>query len=289
MQMSNQMNNQMNNNQMNNNEAMMHDLFTQVELHEEIGKGSYAHVYSATHKPSGTPLAVKVIDVKKPHSLRSVAVEVNALNIIGNNHRNIAKLYGHAFEKTKAYLLLEYLPHPSLAGLLDRVGALPSGEVKSILIQLCEALQLAHSRGIAHHDIKSDNVIVTDDGDAKLIDWGLAIHQKDNSGDLCREFSGSPLYLPPEVLLHQAYNPYLADVWGLGVLAYELLTGNVPFDSTTYDDLVRIVSTKPVKFPKHMDPKLMDLLSGMLTKDTRKRFTLQDVVNHPWMQQQMQM
>jgi len=264
-------------------EQISSDLFNQLEIKEEIGKGSYARVYSAIHKPSGTSLAVKVIDIKKPHNLRSVAVEVNALNTIGQSHGNIVRLYGHAFEKTKAYLLLEYLPYPNLAQLLDRVGSLPQSEVKILVSQLCSALKLAHGKGIAHHDIKSDNVIVTDDGEAKLIDWGLAIFQKDS--DLCKEFSGSPLYLPPEVLLHQAYNAYKADVWSLGVLMYELLTGNVPFDSNSYDDLVRLVSTKQVVFPKHFDVQLIDLFSGMLNKDPKKRFTLDAVINHPWLKQ----
>jgi len=258
------------------------DFFNKIRLNEEVGKGAYAKVYSATHLSTGNQLAVKVIDVKKAFAIRSVSTELNALESL--HHPNIIKLYGHAFEKKKAFVVLEYLPHPNLAVALDH-GTFNEEEVRSITRQVCLALKAAHAKGIAHHDVKTDNVILTDSGVAKLLDWGLAIFQADPKA-LCKEFSGSPLYLPPEVLSHKPFNPFLADVWAVGVLAFELLTGQVPFDSDSYDDLVSIVTNDYVPLVEYASTEFDDFIQRTLAKNPEDRLSLNQVINHPWLNMQ---
>jgi len=253
-----------------------------VVLQNIIGQGSYAKVYSGTHRTTGNPVAVKVIDTNKSYALRSVATEVSAITTV--KHKNIAQLYSHSFSSNKAYLFLEYLPFANVAQLLLKFGPVDENVTRRLISQLFDALKAAHAKGVAHHDIKSENIIVTNDGTLKLIDWGLSINHP-NPDIPCSEFSGSPLYLPAEVLNHTPYNPFLADLWAVGVLTYELLTGVVPYDSESYDELVHMVNTQKVVYLDTFSPTLVDFLSGLLSKDPASRFTLEDAINHPWMSQ----
>lgn len=244
-----------------------------------LGKGAYARIYLGTHVVSGENVAVKVVDHAKAHASKN---EISALSEL--QHPNIVRLYAHANDNQHDYLLLEYVAGDDLGKRLESRGSLSEDEAKQLFKQLVDVMVYCHSKSIAHHDIKPQNLILDLSKKLKLIDFGLAVYQP-NPQELCEVFSGSPLYMAVEVLNQLPYNPFVADIWSMGILLYELLCNELPWNATTLEELVEQVSFQEWKLPEDvaLSPQLVDLLQRLLVKDPTQRITLEEILIHPWM------
>ena len=196
-------------------------------------------VYLAEHRLLKRPCAVKLIHPHRasdPHLLQRFEREVQATAQL--THTNTVEMfdYGHTEDGT-FYYVMEYLPGLSLAELVEKHGPLPPARAVHLLMQTCDALSEAHSRGLIHRDIKPGNIFSAQRGGyydvAKLLDFGLA---KPISADsvpvqLTQDGSitGSPLYMSPEQAIGDSEPDERSDIYSLGAVAYYLLTGRPPF------------------------------------------------------------
>lgn len=201
------------------------------QIRSEIGKGGMGTVYLGYDADLDRQVAVKVL--AKHLAWDSEFVErflQEARTAARLGHANIVTIYDVGQQGDLFYFVMEYVPGETVAGRVRRLGALPFSEVLHILRSLAQALDYAHSQGVIHRDVKPGNIMIRPDGSVKLMDFGIAraaqAGRLTNTGMLL----GTPQYMSPERLRGEQVDAR-ADQYGLGVVAYQMLTGHLPFDS----------------------------------------------------------
>jgi serine/threonine protein kinase len=246
-------------------------------LSELLGSGGMAEVYLAHDRILGRDLALKVLregyaeDAGFVARFRREAVSAAALN-----HPYVVQVYdqGRA-ENGCLYIAMEYVPGGSLNDLILRRGPLDPAEAARLAWQVAEALGEAHERGIVHRDIKPQNVLLGETGDAKVTDFGIALAASSTSttSGTNRVF-GTASYMSPEQAMGQRVGP-ASDLYSLGVVLYEMLTGTLPFEADgALATALKHVTDQPIS-PRERDPSVpeaMDaLVMGLLAKNPEDR------------------
>jgi len=248
---------------------------------EILGKGSFSVVKSAINMRTQERVAAKIIDLMKNKDI--FAQEVNALSRL--NHDLIVKLlHSRVNEDGKGVIFLEYISWPSLQTFLSQRRTPPLDVVLQVFAQLVEVLDHMHKHNVAHSDLKPENIAFDPRTNSlKLFDFGLSQTLPPNTRS--SSFVGSPLYMAPEVLLREEYNPFAADVWSLAIVLIELLTGKTPFSSfSCMDELLDFVSFETfVPIPESIPADLRELLRKMLDFNPTTRLSIgsvKDFINH---------
>jgi len=234
-----------------------------------IGKGATCIVKMAQHSRSKQLAVVKMVNL--PIHSNYFNQERTALSRL--NHKNIVKLL-HS-DEPNGYLFLEYVPFPSLFDYIQHYGRLSEETAFKILYQIVDAFIHMHSMGISHQDFKPENICYDPSThQIKILDFGLSLYDDPISS----KYSGSPLYQAPEIHEKKPYNRYSADIWGIGISFYEMVTGDTPFaDCTDIDELSdRLLSEQsdPIRIPQYLSSTASNLLQRMLTRDPIERITI---------------
>ncbi|MCA8956049.1 MAG: serine/threonine protein kinase [Planctomycetes bacterium] len=200
-----------------------------IELQEPVGRGGMGVVYRALQRKLGRAVAVKVLAenlAEAPGFVERFAREARALASL--NHPHILTVHDFGDAGGHCYLVTELVDGISLRQLMDQ-GQLSPSEALRITPQICDALHYAHSRGVVHRDIKPENVLIDTEGQVKIADFGLAKLLRVDGG-LTRntEVFGTPQYMAPEQWRGSAEVDHRADIFSLGVVLYEMLTGHLP-------------------------------------------------------------
>ncbi len=257
----------------------------QYKLEEKIGEGGMGIVYRARHAMLRRPTAIKLL---KPKELSEEAVarferEVQLTSEL--SHPNTVEIYDYGRTRQGLfYYAMEYLDGRTLADILETEGRMPPSRVVHILKQVCGSLAEAHSRGIIHRDIKPLNVVLCQrggqDDTVKVIDFGLVKDLELTPGDPNETRSvslrGTPLCIAPERFRDPTINTPKTDVYAVGVLAYNLLTGEQPFAAATEVDLIqRIMTSPPIPFEQHVAnlncKQMEELVMACLSKNPSDR------------------
>ncbi len=205
------------------------------ELSERVGTGGYGVVYRATQSTVGRDVAVKIILPKyadRPEFIRRFETEAQLVARL--EHPHIVPLYDYWREPGKAYLVMRLLRGGSLETLLGN-GPLPQEKILTIMEQICTGLHAAHLAGVIHRDIKPANILLDNNSNAYLADFGIAKYiDQTNPAGLTLEGTviGSPAYFSPEQILAESVKPQ-ADIYSMGIMLYELLSGRKPFRGPT--------------------------------------------------------
>ncbi|CAD8163908.1 unnamed protein product [Paramecium pentaurelia] len=252
-----------------------------------IGVGGFSKVYLVRETRTGQFYAMKLVE-KKP------IMQQNKQNIIQNerdimiklNHPFIVKMQ-YAFESRK-YLVfvLEYCSGGELFYLLRKVKKMSEEEAYFYFAEICLGMKNLHNNNIIYRDIKPENILIDFDGHIRIADFGLSKPQMDNQ-DIAYSFCGSPEYMAPEMLLKQGHT-FQLDLYCLGALLYELITGLPPFYSRNTDEMYQKILNQKLNFPSQlqMSQLLKDLLNNLLAKTPNKRIDdIDSLLNHPWMTQ----
>ncbi|CAD7703488.1 unnamed protein product [Ostreobium quekettii] len=258
-------------------------------LGSELGKGAHGHVYKALDKKSGSFVAVKQISLAgvPKDNLSSVMAEIDLLKDL--NHRNIVKYFDSIKTRNHLYIVLEYMENGSLANVIkpSNFGAFPEHLVSVYIAQVLEGLKYLHEQGVVHRDIKGANILTTKEGLVKLADFGVAAKLTEKGNELVDHYdavAGSPYWMAPEIIEMTSVGP-AADVWSLGCLVVELLTGYPPyFDCQPIQALYKIVQDDCPPFPEHISPLLDDFLIQCFHKEPAKRATAAILLEHGWIQ-----
>lgn len=192
------------------------------------------------------------------------------------NHPHVVAVFDLVTDEDGQWLVMEYVEGVTLAGLVQRDGALDSREVSPLLEQAADALAAAHEAGIIHRDVKPSNILVTPDGQVKLSDFGIARAEADASLTQTGLVTGSPAYLAPEVASGQAATD-ASDVWSLGATLYHALSGQPPYQvgDNLMGALYRIVHEEPPRLPDA--GWLAPLLEATMTRDPAERWSMAQV------------
>lgn len=245
-----------------------------------LGQGAFGEVFKVHHKISGTDFAIKVIPKRKIIERRMLSQLRREIRIMYSlHHPNIISLHSHFEDITNFYLILELAEGGQLYTKLKRFKSFNESVAAQYMREVCLAVQYLHSRipPVIHRDIKPENILIDVQGQAKLGDFGWS-----NFFDEEREtYCGTLEYLAPEMIERTGHGVSL-DVWALGVLLFEMLTGTSPFRSRTQEELFAKIKTGKILFPKNMPLLAKDLIKKMLQIDPEKRPSVEMVLEHSW-------
>jgi hypothetical protein len=248
----------------------MLDRIGNCEILEEIGSGGMATVFKAVQQPLGRVVAIKAL---KP----SIAVdsqfakrfEREAHFMASLQHENILHVHDFLKQDGCMYIVMEYVQGIDLFDLLERRSQLPSDVAAIIALQVARALDYAHFRGIVHRDVKPANIMVSRQGEVKLMDFGIA--RDDSMRDLTETGTGlgTPSYMSPEQILGDKLD-FRSDIFSLGIVLYQMVTGQKPFvedDSHTVMQKIRLDRYTP---PRKLNPLVPRALEHIMARCMEK-------------------
>ncbi|KFV09116.1 PREDICTED: maternal embryonic leucine zipper kinase [Pterocles gutturalis] len=252
------------------------------ELHETIGTGGFAKVKLARHLLTGEQVAIKIMDkLALGDDLPRVKVEIGAMKNL--SHQHICQLY-HVIETSKKiFMVLEYCPGGELFDYVVSKDRLSEEEARVFFRQIVSAIAYVHSQGYAHRDLKPENLLIDEDHNLKLIDFGLCAKPKGGLDYHLKTCCGSPAYAAPELIQGKAYIGSEADIWSMGVLLYALLCGFLPFEDDNVMALYRKITRGKYSIPKWLSASSTLLLDQMLQVNPKKRITVKHLLSHPWL------
>lgn len=263
-------------------------------LGKTIGEGSFARVKQGFHVLTGEKVAVKIIDKKQAHQdkyvARNMRREAKIMQMI--RHPNIVQLLEVVETEHRYYLVTELAAGGDLMDYICYRRKLGEVEVRKFIRQTVSAVHYLHQGGILHRDLKVENLLLDDDYNIKIIDFGLSntLFVSSPDGQSTKEHlktqCGSPAYAAPEILGHKPYGPEV-DVWSIGVNMYAMLTGKLPYTAepfhiTTLYNKMKRNEMNPI--PDHLSSSCKDLIQRFLTFDREERITLEDALGHEWLQ-----
>ena len=243
---------------------------------EELGKGGMGKVYKAHDTEIKEKVALKLIKTEIASDKKTIERFQNELKLARKiSHRNVCRMYDLNKEENSYYITMEYVSGEDLKSLIRRVKQLTPGTAITIAKQVCDGLEEAHRLGVVHRDLKPSNIMIDKDGNAKIMDFGIARSLKGKGITGAGVMIGTPEYMSPEQVESKEVDRR-SDIYSLGVILYEMVTGRVPFEGDTpFSVGVKHKSEVP-QDPKEINEQIPDDLSGLilkcLEKDKEKRF-----------------
>lgn len=238
------------------------------EIVGKIGTGGMADVYKAMDLTLGRNVAVKVLKPEFSEDLNFVTkFRTEAQSAAGLEHPNIVNIYDVGSERGMHYIVMEYVEGITLKTYIEKKGQLSFKEAISIAIQVGRGIEAAHNKGIVHRDIKPQNIIISTEGKVKVTDFGIA--RVANSNTISSDVMGSVHYSSPE----QARNGFVdgkSDIYSLGIVMYEMVTGRVPFDGDTTVAVAIQHLQEEMVTPSAYAPNLPISMEKIILKCTQK-------------------
>ncbi|KAM8838609.1 death-associated protein kinase 3 [Synchiropus picturatus] len=267
------------------------DVELYYEMGEELGSGQFAIVRKCKEKSSSAEYAAKFIKKRRLSSSRrgvsreEIEREVNILREI--QHSNIITLHDIFENKTDVILILELVSGGELFDFLAEKESLTEEEATQFLKQILDGVHYLHSKRIAHFDLKPENIMLLDKNvpnpRIKLIDFGIAHQIK--AGNEFKNIFGTPEFVAPEIVNYEPLG-LEADMWSIGVITYILLSGASPFLGETKQETLTNISGVNYDFDEeyfsNTSELAKDFIRRLLVKDPKKRMTIQDSLEHPW-------
>ena len=251
-------------------------LANRYEIIEELGKGGMGRVYRVEDTKLKQEVALKLIKPEIAKEKKTIERFRNELKLAREiAHRNVCRMYDLNEEKGAHYITMEYVRGEDLRGLIRRIGQLPIGKSISITNQICEGLTEAHRLGVVHRDLKSSNIMIDEEGNVRIMDFGIARSLESKGITGAGVMIGTPEYMSPEQVEGKEVDQR-SDIYSLGIILYEMVTGRVPFEGDTpFTVGVKHKSEIP-KDPKELNTQISDDLNRVilrcLEKDKEKRY-----------------
>ena len=257
---------------------------TDFQITKELGAGSFGHVYLVSHKTTKAQYAIKAIDKRnkanqseKPYFRREIEVMYKI------HHPNVVKLYGHFEDNNYCYFIMEYIAKGNIFNLIphDNKKRLNVKVVASLMKDVISAVYYLHHMKpiIIHRDIKPENVLLGEGLVAKLTDFGWSNYMQED--EKRKTVCGTPIYLAPEIIKEEGHDEKV-DIWCIGVLLFELTTGNVPFQGNDIDTLKDNILHLRIVWPKDINIDAKNLIKKILKLDPGSRISLEEMLQHPF-------
>ncbi|KAL2930929.1 CBL-interacting protein kinase 5 [Bienertia sinuspersici] len=261
-------------------------LFHKYEIGRLLGQGTFAKVYHARHIVSGKSVAIKIVykeKVLRVGMINQIKREISVMRLV--KHPNVVQLYEVMASKTKIYFAMEYVKGGELFNKISK-GKLKEDQARNYFQQLISAIDYCHSRGVYHRDLKPENLLLDENGNLKITDFGLsALGDSRRQDGLLHTTCGTPAYVAPEVINKRGYDGAKADIWSCGVVLYVLLAGYLPFKDTNLMELYRKISNGDFKFPNWFPSDVRKLLCQILDACPSSRITVAKLKENKWFRQ----
>ncbi|XP_075298478.1 serine/threonine-protein kinase SIK2 isoform X1 [Opisthocomus hoazin] len=251
------------------------------DIEGTLGKGNFAVVKLARHRITRSEVAIKIIDKSQLDAvnLEKIYREVQIMKML--DHPHIIKLYQVMETKSMLYLVTEFAKNGEIFDYLASHGRLSESEARRKFWQILSAVEYCHGRKIVHRDLKAENLLLDNNMNIKIADFGFGNFYK--SGEPLTTWCGSPPYAAPEVFEGQQYEGPQLDIWSMGVVLYVLVCGALPFDGPTLPLLRQRVLEGRFRIPYFMSEECEHLIRRMLVLDPSKRLTIAQIKQHKWM------
>ncbi|CAK9319809.1 unnamed protein product [Citrullus colocynthis] len=258
-------------------------LFGKYELGKLLGCGAFAKVYHGRNVVTGQSVAIKAVNKLKvlkggftAHVKREIAIMRRL------RHPNVVRLFEVLATKTKIYFVMEFAKGGELFAKVSK-GRFSENLSRRYFQQLITAVGYCHSRGIFHRDLKPENLLLDDNFDLRVSDFGLsALTDQIRPDGLLHTLCGTPAYVAPEILAKKGYDGAKIDVWSCGIILYVLTTGYLPFNDSNLMAMYRKIYRGDFRCPKWTSPDLRRFLSRLLDTNPETRITVDEIYRDPW-------
>jgi serine/threonine protein kinase/Flp pilus assembly protein TadD len=249
---------------------------SRYEIIEKLGKGGMGKVYRVFDKKIDEEVALKLLKPEIAADKKIIERFKNELKFARKiSHRNVCRMYDLSEEEGTSYITMEYVPGEDLKGMVKMMGQLSPDKSISIAKQVCEGLAEAHRLGVVHRDLKPQNIMIDKEGNARIMDFGIARSLEEKGITGAGVMIGTPEYMSPEQVEGEEADQR-SDIYALGVILYEMLTGKVPFEGDTPLSVAMRQKSETPKDPRDLNPQvsvdLARLILKCLEKDKEKRY-----------------
>ncbi|PSS17684.1 CBL-interacting protein kinase [Actinidia chinensis var. chinensis] len=258
-------------------------LMQRYELGRLLGQGTFAKVYHARNLKTGRSVAIKMIDKEKVFKvgmIDQIKREISVMKLV--IHPNIVQLYEVMANKSKIYFVMEYVKGGELFNKVAK-GKLKEDVARKYFQQLISAVDFCHSRGVYHRDLKPENLLLDENGNLKVSDFGLsALTESKHQDGLLHTTCGTPAYVAPEVINRKGYDGSKADIWSCGVILYVLLAGALPFQDSNLMEMYRKIGKAEFEFLNWFSPGARRLISKILDPNPNARISIPKIMESSW-------
>ncbi|CEG73577.1 hypothetical protein RMATCC62417_08931 [Rhizopus microsporus] len=255
------------------------------KIGKHLGTGKFGTVYKGQEKSSKKVVALKILNKKDLQHSRVVPFVKREIEIQAHlHHPHILRLYGYFHDKINIYAVLEYAEKGELYQKLANEKRFDEKQAANYLVQLSHALEYIHRLGVIHRDLKLENILISKDESLKISDFGWAVHDPKPRR---KTFCGTLDYLPPEMIDNEPHTEAV-DIWSLGIICYEMLTGRPPFEHLENDEKANIEKTYEcikavhILFPSYISNEAKEFILKLLQRDPTKRMKLSDMKEDTW-------
>lgn len=258
------------------------------ELGRLLGQGTFAKVYFARSLRTGQSVAIKMIDKEKilrVGLVDQIKREISVMRLV--RHPYIVQLYEVMATKTKIYFVMECCKGGELFNKVAK-GKLKEDVARKYFHQLIDAVDFCHSRGVYHRDLKPENLLLDEDENLKVSDFGLSAFAESKRQDgLLHTTCGTPAYVAPEVINRRGYDGAKADIWSCGVILFVLLAGYLPFQDSNLMEMYRKIGKSEYKCPSFFAPEVRKLLSRMMDPNPHSRISIAKIKENSWFKRKL--
>lgn len=237
------------------------------KVQQQLARGGMGAVYTATHPTLDRTVIIKKLTLRGNADIRE-RFRREAQIMMDLRNDAIVDVYDHFREGSSYYIVLEYVDGPSLDQLIRQRRYLPDHVALTIVREVCRALAYAHSRNVVHRDIKPANILISRTGEVKLVDFGIATIHGDDESELTREGMtlGTPSYMAPEQFQNTRSVDRRADIYSLGVVLYESVTGKKPYPGSFSPEVIARIQKGRYDRPRRVNPKVSSFTNRLITR-----------------------
>lgn len=250
-------------------------------LGDTIGEGTFGKVKLGTHVITGENVAVKILEKERivdVADVERVAREIHILKLI--RHPHIVQLYEIIETPRQLYLIMDYANGGELFDYIVANVRVKEREACKFFHQIVSGVDAIHDSGVVHRDLKPENLLLDEDKNIKIVDFGLS--NTFTKGQLLKTACGSPCYAAPEMIAGQQYVPSLCDIWSCGVILFAIICGFLPFEDQNTSNLYNKILRAEYQLPRFVSKAAKEIISGMLTTDPTARLDFDAVRRTSW-------
>ncbi len=249
---------------------MINRTIKDYEIKELIATGGMAAIYKATEIATGLTVAIKILHGHLAQDKDFITrFEREARAAASLKHENVIDILAYGEAAGMYYIAMEYIDGKSLKDLINSVKYIPHDIALAIIYEICQGIEHAHQKGVVHRDIKPANILISKDGIVKITDFGLAQAQDLTSITVTGAIVGTPAYMSPEQAAGKKID-IRSDIFSLGVVTYEMVTGTKPFQGESYSAVIHAILTVPPPHPIEANPTVDEQISAIIEKMLKK-------------------
>ena len=261
------------------------DDISQYQIKGKIGEGMFGKVKLGVHLLTNEKVAIKIFDkgkIKNEKEAEYIGREISILKKL--NHYNIIKLYNIIQNENFIFLIQEYVQNGELLHFLENSENinLTETQICKIYQQIISGIEYLHEVGIAHRDLKLENILLNYKRDIKIIDFGLSNEYNKENEELLQSSCGSPCYAAPEMIRGIKYHGLDTDIWSSGILLYLMLCKSFPFNDKNNSKLYQKILSGKFNLPNYLSNEAKDIICKLLKVNPSERIKLNEIKKHPW-------